>query len=80
MSGDHDFTYSTSCWFSLKVDEMLVLFMEKGVTFLSVFHAELTVCCFLTCVFCILSNHLNLQYVYCPYVALAKGIENQSVI
>ena len=30
--------------------------------------------------FCILSNHLNLQYVYCPCVVLAKDIENQNVI
>lgn len=80
MSGDHDFTYSTSCWFSLKVDEMLVISMEKEVTFLSVFYAELTVCCFLTCVFCLFSNHLSLQYVYCPYVVLAEVIENQNVI
>jgi len=50
VSGDHDFTYNTSCWFSLKVVEMLLLFMEKEVTFLSVFYAELTVCCFLMCV------------------------------
>jgi len=80
VSGDHDFTYSTFCWFSLKVDEMLVLFMEKEVTFLSVLYAECTVCCFLTCVFCIMSNHLNLQYVCCLYVVLAQDIENQNVI
>jgi hypothetical protein len=30
--------------------------------------------------FCILSNHLNLQYVYCPCVVLAKDIANQNVI
>lgn len=28
---------------------------------------------------CILSNHLNLQYIYCPYV-WAKDIENQNMI
>lgn len=37
-------------------------------------------CVVFWCVFCIMSNHLNLQYVCCLYVVLAQEIENQNLI